>query len=85
MILDLNNMPFGAGQLVKFMLADPRCTPDHVLILADGLEEMANELPPGSNYIAALRRNTSALRDIAPAYTRPPGKPLGDFDGNLTP
>lgn len=68
MILDLNNMPFGAGQIIKKMIESPRCTSDHVLILADALEEMANEFPENSHYAPAMRRNVAALREVAPAY-----------------
>ncbi len=79
------NLPFGAAGLVNFMLADPRCTPDHCLLCAEAFEEMAAQLPPDSHFVPSLRENAGKLRDFAPHYAKGPGKPLGDFDGTLSP
>lgn len=79
------NLPFGAAFLVNKMLADTRCTPDHVLICADAFDEMADALPPTSHFVPSLKENSAKLRSFAPSYVKGPGKPHGDFDGTLTP
>jgi hypothetical protein len=78
-------LPFSAALLINKMLAHSRCTTDHILILADALDELLREYPPGPSYCPQIRGFGAHLRDIAPGYTHPRGKPHGDFDGTLTP
>jgi hypothetical protein len=79
------NMPYGAAHLINKILADPRCTTDHILITADALDATANDLPPDSHFSPTMRANAVQLRQVAHLYAQPRGNKLGDFDGSLSP
>ncbi len=87
--LDLTGLPWFVGLLILRTLGNEKCTPDHALVMADALQECAEELSATFIYRAPCERVARQLRDraaeVAAARARPVGKPLGDFDGTLTP
>jgi hypothetical protein len=78
------NMPWGIQIMLNAMLANPRCTSDHILLCADALDEAIKILPGESHFLPAMRATSADLREIAPLYAHPRGKPHGDFEGTLT-
>ncbi|HUC17771.1 MAG TPA: hypothetical protein VMA37_08790 [Acetobacteraceae bacterium] len=58
--------------LVRRTLANPSCTSDHCLVLADALDELITALPAYGleRAIAGTRRLSVHLRSIAPRYAR---------------
>lgn len=60
--------------LASAMLRDPRVTPDHLLLLADALDEAANAVDldaadPPTPSAASIRDLANALRAVAPIHT----------------
>jgi len=82
--LNLQGLPWFVGELIYRTLANEKCSPDAVLLIADALDECAATLPCPNVYAGPITRTASQLRDRA-AFFSAPGKPLGDFDGSLTP
>jgi hypothetical protein len=65
--------------LLAFALADPRTSPDALLILADGMQEHLRQLTvPGAQYRVGLRCLIDLLRGEAPKRARPPARPRAE-------
>jgi hypothetical protein len=88
--VNLTGIPWFLGQVIERTLANPKCSSDACLLLAEAMEETAELLPAQTIYRLPTLRAAADLRAAAPAFANPPtsagrGKPLGDFDGTLTP
>ena len=67
--IDLSNLPWGCVHLILCSLRNPRCTPDLVLLLADGMAEIREQMDRDSICLRACARTESALRALAPHFS----------------
>ena len=71
--INVSGTPFGIAEIVKATLANPLCSSDHLLWLADAIDQIAREaLPANSPYVDPCKRLATDLRDAAPHYANPP-------------
>ncbi len=69
---DLKGLPWAARHLIMKTLANEKCTPDHVLVLAEALDEYAAEFPSVTFYVVAYEFAAANLRDVAASFSRAP-------------
>ena len=70
----LPDLPYALAVLARTTLADERATPDHLLVLADALDEVAVRASLGLEARHATRLLAAELRRRAPAFARPPAE-----------
>lgn len=81
MQLSFTGIPWFLGHVIHKMLQSPRCTPDHVLLIADALEEQAKELPAQTVYREPCDHLVAELRNLAATYDTRAGAPANDEEG----
>jgi hypothetical protein len=77
----VEDLPFGMAGLVRGAMNQPGTTSDHLLFLADALDEARRDVavvfPAGSPDADHFASAASILRDAAPLYPHPPRLPSG--------
>jgi hypothetical protein len=87
-IADLNrrieDLPFGMAGVVRAALRAPGITSDHLLFMADAMDEGRRDaqmvFPTGCAEADHFTAAASILRDAAPLYPHPPRLPAAPID-----
>jgi hypothetical protein len=84
----VEDLPFGMAGLVRGALKQPGTTTDHLLYLADAMDEARADIavvfPGGSQDADVFAAAAGILRDAAPLYPHPARLPAAPIDPNDT-
>jgi hypothetical protein len=83
----IEDLPYGMAGLVRRMLTQPSITSDHLLVLADAMDEAREDLavvfPGGSPDADVFAAAARILQDAAPLYPHPARLPAAAPDDGI--
>jgi hypothetical protein len=69
--INVAGLPWFLGRVIVKHLTNEKCCADAVLLLADAIEEAAQDIPAASVYAAPITRTAADLRALAPEFVKP--------------